>query len=75
MSTTDIITRVHTPSDLTGAEAALDFLAGEFFLAKVYGNHSLEVVAPAELLPALATAAGAFDAADMPGNFRLVEAE
>lgn len=73
MSTTDIITRVHAPSDLTGDEAALDFLAGEFFLAKVYGNHSLEVVAPADLLPALATAA--FDAADMPGNFRLVEAE
>jgi len=73
MSTTDTITRVHAPKDLNGDEAALDFLAGEFFLAKVYGNHSLEVMARAEQLPLLATAAAAFDAADMPEDFRLVE--
>lgn len=66
--------RVSAPVDLAGdTDAALDFLAGEFFLAKVYGNDDLEIVAPAEVLPCLATAAAAFDAADMPASFRLME--
>jgi len=76
MSPTKVIPsfQVIAPADLLGDDAAdLDFLASEFFLAKTYGNDSLEIAAPAELLPMLATAAGAFDAAEMPENFRLVE--
>ena len=76
MSTTKVISseRIVAPADLLGdGTAALDFLAGEFRLAKKYGNDALEVAALAELLPLLATAAGAFDAAEMPENFRLVE--
>lgn len=77
MSTTDVITplRVTAPSDLEGDDgAARDFLAREFFLATVYGNDALEIVADSGLLPVLATAAASFDAADMPANLRLVEA-
>ncbi|QGU03486.1 hypothetical protein [Corynebacterium comes] len=76
MSTTTVINplRVPAPDDVAGDEnAALDFLAGEFFLAKVYGNDDLEVTASAEALPTLAGAAAAFDVADMPANFRLIE--
>lgn len=76
MSTTLTIEplRITAPEELAGDDdAALDFLAGEFFLAKVYGNDALEVTASAEVLPTLALAAGAFDAVDMPENFRLVE--
>lgn len=77
MSTTTVINplRVSAPDDIAGDDsAALDFLAGEFFLSKVYGNEDLEVTASAAALPTLASAAAAFDAADMPANFRLVEA-
>ncbi len=76
MSPTQVIPslKVIAPADLLGDDAAaLDFLAGEFFLAKVYGNDSLEIAAPADLLPMLATAAAAFEAAEMPQDFRLVE--
>ncbi|MCS5478191.1 hypothetical protein NYP18_00790 [Corynebacterium sp. YIM 101645] len=65
---------ITAPAEVAGDnDAALDFLAGEFFLAKVYGNDDLEVTATTEALPTLALAAAAFDAADMPANFRLVE--
>ena len=56
----------------TEAEARA-FLVREFFVAKVSGDASLEIEAPAELLPLLATAAGSVDADDLPENFRLVE--
>ena len=39
----------------------------------VLGNEDLDVLASAESLPTLATAAAAFDSDDMPANFRLVE--
>jgi hypothetical protein len=66
--------RISAPEEVVGdSDAALDFLAREFFLARVYGNDDLEVTATAESLPTLALAAAAFDAADMPANFRLVE--
>ena len=57
MSPTKVIPsfQVIAPADLLGDDAAaLDFLASEFFLAKIYGNDSLEIAAPAELLPMLA---------------------
>lgn len=77
MSTTQVITplRVTAPLDLLGDDAAsLDFLAGEFLHARLDGVDTLEIIAPAELLPTLALAAAAFDATDMPERFRLVEA-
>ena len=76
MSTTTVINplQVPAPDNIAGdGNAALDFLTGEFFLAKVYGNEDLDVLASAESLPTLATAAAAFDSDDMPANFRLVE--
>lgn len=76
MSTTTVLDplQVPAPEDIAGDDdAALDFLAGEFFLAKVYGNDDLEVTASPDSLPTLAIAAAAFDADDMPANFRLVE--
>ncbi|MDO5668389.1 MAG: hypothetical protein Q4G50_00100 [Corynebacterium sp.] len=68
------VRQVTAPLDLLGDSAAtLDFLSVEFSLAKASGNKCLEIAASATLLPLLATAAGAFDAADMPEYFRLVE--
>ncbi|MFC6147090.1 hypothetical protein [Corynebacterium nasicanis] len=76
MSTTKVLTplRVTAPAELLDDDsAALDFLAGEFLFARMNGADALDIVAATELLPTLALAAGAFDAAEMPANFRLVD--
>lgn len=65
---------VRAPEELAGdLTSALDFLAGEIFLANIYGNESVEIVAAPEVLPTLAEAAGAFDADELPDGFRLRE--
>ena len=65
---------VHAPADLAGdVAAAFDFIVGEIFVASVYGLDGVEIIATPEVLPTLATAAAAFDSADLPEHFHLVE--
>lgn len=66
--------QVHAPAELAGdVTAALDFIGGEIFVAAVYGLDGVEIIATPEVLPTLATAAAAFDSADLPEHFHLVE--
>ncbi|AKK07597.1 hypothetical protein HCH15_07975 [Corynebacterium testudinoris] len=66
--------QVRAPEELAGdVNATLDFISRELFLAQVYGELGVEIIASPDVLPTLARAAGAYDGAELPAGFRLLE--
>ncbi|WP_126268756.1 hypothetical protein [Corynebacterium alimapuense] len=53
--------------------AAVDFVSTEIFIARIYDNTAVEIIASPEVLPILAEAAAAFDGDELPAGFRLRE--